>query len=265
MQPSPAEVMAEVQDALTTLPACLAGSVVSAETYGLPLASTSDVDVFCYNEAALFVGVQRLLDHDFYLEERHAKVWHRWLAYGFARSKMWHTNSIKLISPLGREVNLIHKLLGRQPLSSLSQVLESFDFGLLATGYDLQLDQKMDLRPFLFPGYDIDGPLPLMPNKRDHWRQGFISQYNGLREMGRYAKYARYGHDLSLVRDDLVLGYQEAALYLQGSPDPDRVTLGGIYQAAAFKIEDGDLDDLEQASSLINTKDSLDQIMEALE
>ena len=65
MQPSPAEVMAEVQDALTTLPACLAGSVVSAETYGLPLASTSDVDVFCYNEAALFVGVQRLLNHDF--------------------------------------------------------------------------------------------------------------------------------------------------------------------------------------------------------
>ena len=62
-----------------------------------------------------------------------------------------------------------------------------------------------------------------------------------------------------------MLGYQEAALYLQGSPDPDRVTLGGIYQAAAFKIEDGDLDDLEQASSLINTKDSLDQIMEALE
>src|SRR5690606_25778178 len=126
------------------------------------------------------------------LAERSERLWHRWLRYGVDH---WHTNSIKLIEPgTDLEVNLIYKSVNRNPLTSLSQVLESFDVGLLGSGYDLELGLKQDLRSFLFPGYDIDGPLPLMPQRRDSWRGGFISQYQGLRELGRYAKYCRYGH-----------------------------------------------------------------------
>ena len=71
-----------------------------------------------------------------------------------------------------------------------------------------------DMRAYLFPGHDINGPLPLMPQRRDAWRGGFISQYQGMRELGRYAKYARYGYDMSAVQNDLIEGYMNAATYM---------------------------------------------------
>lgn len=259
---SPAEAIAVVCQPLAGLPACIAGSTVTAETYRRPLAATSDTDVFCFSEQALIAGVQILLGNGFELDERFKRVWQRWLRYGL---RSWHTNSIRLLDPNGFEVNLVYKLTGGHPLTSLAAVLESFDFGLLATGYDLMLDQRMDLRSFLFPGMDVDGPLPMMPNKRSDWTKGFISQYNGLREMGRYAKYLNYGYDLSLVKPDLVTGYQQAALYLLQREEPEKQQLGGVYLAISENIEADRADELLSASKELKTLDSLDAIMEALE
>ena len=259
---TPSEAIAHVSQPLATLPVCIAGSVVAAETYGLSLHATSDVDVFCYTEQALVAGIQRLLSAGFTLNDRYARVWDRWLKYGFNN---WHTNSIKLDDPTGLEVNLVHKLIGKHPVNSLSQVLESFDFGLLGVGYDLSTGKRQDMRAYLFPGYDLDGPLPLMPNKRDAWRQGLISQYNGTREPGRYAKYVTYGHDLSLVKDDLVQGYWAAAAYWRSRGDANHFLLADIYDVIAGKINRDDLDDLLKSGKILPTLDSLDQIMEALE
>lgn len=258
---SPTAAIEQVMDAVGVLPAALAGSAPSAETYGLSLGQFSDIDVFTFTPEAMMVGAQRLLHAGGSIDDRHARVWHRWLTYGVSS---WHTNSLKM--HLGDlEVNFIYKSTNRHPLTSLSQVLESFDFGLLGTGYDLQTGKRHDLRSYLFPNYDIDGPLPLMPARRDAWRGGFISQYQGMRELGRYAKYAQRGYDLSLVKDDLIEGYLAAAAYLGGRPEDDKQLLAQIYTAAAGKIRVGDLFDLEEAAKQVVTLDTLDAIMEALE
>lgn len=262
MHSTPSEAIASVSEALGVLPACIAGSTVAAETYGLPLHASSDLDVFCFSEQALVVGAQRLLNKDFTLSERFERVWQRWLRYGL---QGWHTNSLKLLSPDGIETNLVYKLVGKHPLTSLASVLESFDFGLLATGHDLTLQKKMDLRSFLFPDLDPDGPLPLLPHKREGWVNGFISQYNGLREMGRYAKYVEYGYDMTLVKPDLITGYQEAALYLMQRDQAEKIQLGEIYLAIAMKIEGDAIEEMREAAKEILTLDSLDAIMEALE
>ena len=259
----PTEAIDQVRQAVTTLPACIAGSVVASEAYGHLTCDFTDVDLFCYTSEALMVGAQRLLHEGFTIEDRHSRVFHRWLNYGLPN---WHTNSVKLMSPDGNlEVNLIYKTSGRNPLRSLGQVLESFDFGLLGMGYDLSTGTWHDMRSYLFPGLDIEGPLPLMPARRDAWRGGFISQYQGLREVGRYAKYANRGFDLSLVKDDLIEGYMAAASYASQRSEPEKQMLSRLYYAAAEKIEVDDLDDLTEFGRTIVSLDSLDSIMVELE
>lgn len=256
-----ATVIADVRALLTGEPVYLAGSLVAEETYGKTNAH-SDVDLWCPTPQVLIAVGQKLLDRGYTFDDRFDRVWVRWLRYGF---KTWHTNSLRLHAPNGMETNLIYKLTDGHPTTSLGQVLESFDFGLLATGYDLEYDTYRDMRPYLFPGFDIDGPLPMMPNKRMNWRNGFISQYNGLRESGRYAKYHEYGYDLSLVKDDLVTGYMAAASYLTTHFDSEKQQLGRIYEAIAMKIDDDEIEELKLACKQIDFKDSLDVIMEALE
>jgi hypothetical protein len=121
------------------------------------------------------------------------------------------------------------------------------------------------MQGYLFPGSSKGDALPMMPNKRQNWRDGFISQYNGLREFGRYAKYHGYGYDLSLVKDDLAEGYRAASLYLGDHFDVEKQKMGEIYSTIADKIEDDAIDELVEATKKIDYKDSLDSIMEALE
>jgi hypothetical protein len=254
-------VIADVRTALRGQPVFLAGSLVAEDTYAMSNAH-SDVDLFCPTSQVLVAVTQQLLDAGYTLDDRFERVWVRWLRYGF---KSWHTNSLRLSSPAGVETNLVYKLVDGHPTTSLAQVLESFDFGLLATGWDLESDTFRDMRSYLFPGYDINGPLPMMPSKRTNWRNGFISQYNGLRESGRYAKYHAYGYDLSLVKDDLVTGYDAAALYFSLHYDTEKQMLGRIYDAIARYIEDDDIDELHRAHKEVDYQDSLDAIMAALE
>ena len=99
---------------------------------------------------------------------------------------------------------------------------------------------------------------------------GLISQYNGIREIGRYVKHWRYGFDMELVKADLVTGYFEAAKYWGNRPGtPIQVaewkTQARIYETAAVKIDGDDIDDLAKAAAQIDYSDSLDKIMEALE
>lgn len=259
----PADLVGQVVQDLGSLPACVAGSVVAAEAYDLPVGDNSDIDVFCYTPEVMISAATRLRFLDYEVSERMERAWVRFLRYGL---RSWHTNSFKLTHPTtGVEVNLVYKQSNKQPLSSLSAVLESFDFGLLGVGYDLELGVRQDLRPFLFPGEDIDGPLPLMPLRRGDWRGGFISKYHGLREMGRYAKYMKYGHDMSRVREDLALGYRMAALYYQDRDEQDMKHLALIFQAAADKIEMDDLDALAATAKYLLDADPLDSIMRALE
>ena len=240
-------------------PVFLVGSCVSAIHHDIDV--YGDVDVFAPSQAVLFTMVQSMLDAGWTMDERYSRVWYRWLKYGL---KGWHTNSIRLESLKGVPVNVVLKYVDGHATTSLAQVLESFDFGLLSMGYDMEDGSFRDLRPYLFPGYDLEGPLPMLPDKRRNWTRGFISQYNGLREGYRYAKYCYYGYDMSLVAPDLVTGYRIAAAYHEGQFDEDKKLLGEIYNKVADHIEAGDPDELLDSYELIDFSDPLDEIMKAL-
>lgn len=263
---SASALIADVLQRVKGEPVYLAGSLVAAETYGLN--DYHDVDLFCPTQQVFISLGAKLQMQGFKPDDRMERSWHRWLRYGF---KSWHTNSFKLNDPAtGVEWNLVYKLTDGHPTTSLAQVLESFDFGLLGVGYDVEHGARRDMRPYLFPdihanGYVHTGPLPMMPTKRDNWRNGFISQYNGLRECGRYAKYSTYGYDLSLVKDDLSTGYWSAAAYMSTTFDPEKQQLGKIYEAIAQHIDLDNIAELDEASKKIDYQDSLDTIMEALE
>jgi hypothetical protein len=254
-------IIADVLNDVAGEPVFLTGSLVAEDAHGKTDAH-SDVDLFCPTSTTLMTVGQRLLDQGYTFAERFDRVWHRWRTYEFNK---WHTNSLRLISPQGVDTNLVYKLVNGHPTTSLAQVLESFDFGLLGMGYDVVDGTYRDMRSFLFPGLDPNGPLPMMPSKRDAWRNGFISQYNGLREAGRYSKYYEYGYDMSEVKDDLVTGYRAAALYFAGHFDKEKQTLGKIYEAIADHIELDNTMDLKAAYKTLNFTDPLDEIMEKLE
>lgn len=241
-------------------PVYIAGSSVAAVEHGID--GYEDVDVFVPTPQVLMTTGQILIDNGATLDDRFDRVWHRWKRYGF---KGFHTNSLRLHTKDDVPVNLVYKIVDGHPTTSLAQVLESFDFGLLGVGYDVETGLFKDMRPYLFPGLDPRGPLPLMPDKRDAWTQGFISTYVGLREGYRYAKYVRYGYDMSLVQPDLVQGYRIASLYHSTKDDRDKQLLSRIYLTLADRIEADETDELVESYRILDFKDSLDEILEALE
>ena len=259
--PPTSQVVDELQRRLYGEPVFMAGSLAAAVTYDRPDA-WSDVDIFVPTEGLLFTTIKALLMQGAVPVENFDRVWHRWQRYGLRK---WHTNSMRLETSTGVEVNVVYKLVDGHATTSLSQVLESFDFGLLATGWELETGVYRDLRPFLFSGYDIDGPLPLMPNKRDNWTQGFVSQYNGMREGMRYLKYLNYGYDMSLVKADLVTGYNMAALYHESSFDAEKRALGELYSRIAESIHFDNIVELTELYQVMDFKSPIQEILEKLE
>jgi len=257
------KAVGEALKAVAGLPVFIAGSSVACLVHEDVVGSNAfdDVDVFCASQNSLIATVQLLLSQGYTIEPRHQRVWARWLEFGFNK---WHTNSLKL-SKGGIEINCVYKLVDGHPTTSLSQVLESFDFGLLGVGIDARDGVLRDLRPFLFPNLNKSGPLPLLPVRQTNWRNGFISQYQGLREVGRYVKYVDYGYDLSLVKDDLLTGYKSVASYMIDRGGDEKLKLGAIYESLAMRIEDDDLDALREAAKEILFLDDLDAIMEAID
>lgn len=258
---TPDEAFVEASALLNRLPVFGAGSLFSAMVYDVQ-DGYHDLDLFVPTQQVLISTIQLLQTQGYTFDDRFDRVWQRWLRYGL---KGWHTNSMRMHSPDGVETNIVFKMVDGHPTTSLSQVLESFDFGLLGVGYDFESQQFRDMRSFLFPHLNPEGPLPLMPNKRSNWLNGFISQYNGLREAGRYAKYHGYGYDLSMVKADLVRGYRMVSLYHNASFDDDKQLLAKIYERLADAIEGDEIDELTQSYKQLDFKDPLTEIMEALE
>lgn len=261
--PTPTDCIQATASRLHGTPAFIVGSCVAAEQYRKN--TFNDLDVFVPTQEILFVVIQKLLEEGYTLDGRFVRVWHRWQRYG---TKGWHTNSMRLLSPELTETNIVFKMEGRHPLNSLSQVLESFDFGLLAMGYETEYGVFRDLRSYLFPDMNPNGPLPLTPKRRNDWLQGFISQYAGTRQATRVARYALNGYPMQLVIEDVSIGYRNAALYYSSSPKEGADMLNQIYLTLASLLEDEEFEKIQDASkeltASIGSIDALDEIMEAL-
>ena len=255
------EQLKYIQNMLGGTPAFLTGSAVAADHYDLDDAF-NDIDIFTPTPIATASTIQQLLSAGSTLDEKYSRVWERWQTNGLSN---FATHSMRMVLPSNMEVNVIFKKEHGHPLRSLAHVIESFDFGLLALGYDLRDPYTLrDYRPAMFPHLDPDGPLPLLPIRRRDWRCGFFSQYQGVRQASRYAKYVHYGYDMSEVAKDLIVGYHAGADYQFRLDTDDSLKLGAIYELLAEYITDDRLGELRELESTIRYSDALDQIMEAL-
>jgi hypothetical protein len=248
------------------LPAFLAGSSAAAVAHDLQHSYT-DIDLFVPKEGVYFALVQHLLSNGYEIEgDRFERMWQRHLNYGF---NAWHTNSMKLIdSTFGTEVNVIYKRVERHETTQLSQVIESFDFGLLGVGYETATKTYRDMRSYLFPhikGADSGAPLPMMGYRGDTVGKGFMSSHIMMRTPGRYARYVGYGYDLSLVKPILVDGYNSYADYKDNRTKDEDRALATISRTLAGHIEYDMLEEILTWEKSIPMADGLDDILEALE
>ena len=251
--------------------AFLTGSSAAAIAHDKPMAYT-DIDVFAPNQGVYYTAIQRLKDLGYQVaNERFELMWDRQMDIGFNR---WHTNSMKLNDPTtGTEVNIIYKLVDGHETTSLSQVIESFDFGLLAMGFNLKTGNYHDMRSYLFPGFaplaQAQGwgiPLPMLEYRHDKLAQGLMSQHIMLRTPGRYARYAdEYGYDLSLVKPVLVDGYLKYHEYKSNRTKPEDQALGKIALALSQHMQFDEFDELRTFEADLPKADGLDQVLASLE
>lgn len=250
------------------LPVFIAGSSVAAEFWGKPYA-WHDIDLFTH-EQGYFATIAHLNARGYQPMDRFDRVWKRHLKFGF---NSWHTNSMRLESPDGVEINVIYKRVDGQPTTKLSDVLESFDFGLLAMGIDAETDTFHDMRQYLFGHQvaqgelaDLNHALPMLPYRSSTVGQGYMSQHIALRTFGRAQRYFdQYGYDGSKVVPDLVNGYRVLAEYKLNRTKPEDIQLGHLFTMVADNLDAGEWDKLKEASDLIPVSDELDAVMEALE
>lgn len=218
----------------------------------------SDVDLFVGAENEWIRSIQYLVDSGYTFAPRMDMLWQRILHYG---THGWQTNSMRLFNPEGIEVNLIYKTVGRHPTPSLSQVIETFDFGLLSVGWETETGTFRDARSYQFPTLAPHGPLPLLPWRRESTVNGHFREHQGLRTFGRAARYFHtYGYDGSFVVPDLVQGYQNAALYLSDRTDEAKRELGLMYQKIALLLDDRDWPALIEAAEIVPKMDTIDEL-----
>lgn len=260
--------LSELRSVLCGSYACIAGSAVAAHHYSLPL-SYDDIDVFAYSNSSLISTTSILLERGFSFASSNEEMkFERWLAWDLNIG--WRTNSVKLVGHIDPshedyEVNVVYKQFEKQPVKRLSMVLESFDFGHLAMGYELRTNEWRDMREFFFPNVPDFKALPLLPDRHDRWINGLITQYTGIRQAGRAVKYMNYGYDLSNVIPVLVTGYRIAAGHHADHFDPEKVTLGQIYERLADHLEDGEYDKIIEADKLLPQWRDVDAILERLD
>lgn len=238
--------------------ASFAGSVVSAQQYGKP-DSWGDVDIFAHNQFELVRMVEYSLCNDWeFATDKDAKTWNRWMRFGMSN---FRTNTIHLTNGEW-DMNLTYKTYEGSPVRSLAQVLETFDWGLLAMGYDLRSSRFFDFRSVYFMDMDWDR-LPMMDERMARWSAGLIVPYTGIRQAGRYHKYHHvYGYDLGAVKDVLVQGYEIAGAYhLDNQWDAEKQTLGQIFLRLGEAVAADDWATLAEADNSLPVHRDLDEFL----
>jgi hypothetical protein len=257
-RPHITDVVDRTIEQFTGFNASAAGSFVSALHYNKPDA-WGDVDLFAHNQFELVRMVEFALNHDWeFASDKDRKTWNRWMRFGISN---FRTNTIHLSN--GRwDANLTYKSYEGNAVRSLPQVIETFDWGLLAMGYDLRSGRFFDFRPTYFMNENWSR-LPMMDERMTRWSQGLIVPYTGIRQAGRYHKYAhRYGYDLSACKQVLAQGYEIAGDYYLGNEyEPDKQVLGQIFLRLGEAIVSDDWPTLAEADNNLPMHRELDEFL----
>lgn len=185
----------------------------------------SDVDIFVYNpnkDAANLSRIETILLMRGYTplnqreEIRNRRV-------DVAGQPRWVTNSVRLMSPYGFEVNLINKLSNGNAMHDPIDVLKTFDWAWLTiAAWDLRTGGLISLQAALEDYFDtFDQEFTLLMSRLSDFEDGIMSQYIMLRQMPRLAKFMKGFEEAHQDLSDLIAG------------DPENVTAAqrGLFRA----------------------------------
>lgn len=254
------QLLEQVYDLFQGQPASIAGSLVSAQLYDID--DFTDVDVFFDSSQALHYGLAHAISKGYQLapqSKRKLGFTHRW------GGKSFHVETYRLDSPDGHELNISKKLLGGQPVRTLTGVLHSFDFGFLLAGYDCLMPDFesawLDLRPAYFPKQMASGEaLPMIPDKGRAWAAGEFGQNNAIRQAHRAAKYGLRGYDLMAIAPQLAGGYRIAAADQIERETTEASMLAEAYLSIADLIEFHSWDLLMDACNQLGFNEPIEHI-----
>jgi hypothetical protein len=221
----------------------------------------SDVDFFASSEMAQAGFVQSLLDRGAVpLNEEEHRKWERWMAWGRGD---WHTNSIRLQTLEGIEVNVVFKLIDRHALRSPIEIVNSFDFSNVSAAKDMQSGEWIDLFPALWPTGNPD-EVRLLPDREKQWRKGKITKYPGVRQALRYGVNHERGYDMHRCVEPLVTGYRIAAAHYLDSDDEEDRAYAEVYLAVADMIQDDEIAELLDLYRMVGPKMRIEAFSESL-
>lgn len=242
------------------MPMSLVGSAVAAKAHGR--ADAHDIDVFVPSQQMFIAAVQRALDTGWHFQGRTPRQWAVILRTGF--SNKFNVQTLRLFNDDEIELNVSLRREYGNYLQDLSQVLEAFDFGLLAVGYNLEHVTYHDMRSYLFPGLDVNGPLPFTPKRLFALSNGYLSSYAMYRQVDRLIKYTGYGYDMSACTQTVVNALRLMAQDALDSNAEDAPANAVIFPMLADRIEAGQLDEIKSAMLAIKDQDPLTEILDRL-
>lgn len=250
-----AEAIALVRPLLDGEPVVLAGSAVTAQVYDKRGDEMyNDVDGFVRSQVQLGQLTERALENGAVLPPKELVKWRRWLRYGAD----WKTNTIRVITKEGVELNLTYKKEGMQPIRFPHEVCGSFDIGHSAVAiYGLNWDYLHDFREGLFPWAPDLENLGLIMTRQEGFADGFIGKHLGPRQGPRIGVHGTRGYTMTVLREEMIQGYTVAAEnYLMSfDQDSDEWLLAQIYLQYVELAEQSDWQRLAEAKKWVYEDD----------
>lgn len=175
----------------------------------------------------------------------------------------WKTNSVKLVTPLEVEVNLVYKTIDKHPLRTSLEQVASFDFSNLGVSIDVATGNMYDLGDYFWPeGQDRE--YRMFPDREEQWTNAEIGQFTGVRQADRYARNVDRRYDLRAAKAPLVLGYRTTAEHYLDQDDDELQATALLYIGLADLIEKDEIDALLRIYEGLNRHSKVQSLNEAM-
>ena len=221
----------------------------------------SDVDIFHPSMEALMTNLAILMQAGAYpLEHKDERTIRKWKRKG---TQGWKTNSVRIKTHQGVEVNLVYKTIDKRPLLTGLENVSSFDFSMLGTCYDLRTWIRRDLGNYYWP-QGQHGEYRLFEDRELQWLNADIGIFTGVRQADRFARYVSRGYNLDAAVTPLVQGYRITGAYYLDQDDDELQLSGNVYLELAQFIEDMDIDALLEVYQGLNPRSKVQSLAESI-
>ena len=222
---------------------------------------SSDLDFFHTGKAALNQSIAMLEQRGAVpLDRKEERKLRRWQVRDM---DSFHTQSLRLLTIDGVEINLVYKEENGRPLRRPVEIVDSFDFSNVSNAMSMRTGQWYDLAEVYWPGKDPDHVV-LFPHRLEQWLLGNVTQHTGVRQGQRYASNIVKHWDMIRCKAPLVQGYGLVAQgYRDDHPDSDEhMKFAAVYDVIRILIEADDIDGLLALYEDVTPQTTIDVLYE---